>query len=278
MKRINNIPVWGILTVIAIIGGFLVWRNASKTKIVETFFIPMTPHNGMAFGPGNAFTFSMDKGGAFVIDGKSGLAWEQSGSYKDSAFIRSTHPLPKTYKITAIVGDIDFGLEKIEGLENDPTFPEGPQNENGCYLLSITDELPNAPHTNIWWHQHRQFVIDVDNNAWGHGMPDPIFMVYFDKHNQLLAYDGKQDMWQREWKKAVTYKKNTFYKVEVEKTPKEFILRIFSEEGRLLKQGRVELSKVWNEDKYHQEYFVIGDPHANYYQGSMKIKEISLQY
>jgi hypothetical protein len=270
--------VWIFLLVLILLaaGGFL-FSGHFQHKYVETFSSPLVPVSGAAFGPQNQFTFSMGAHGTFVIDGKSGLAWEKSDSYRDSAFIRSTHALPKTYKISAVVGDIDYGLEKIDGLDSDPDFPEGPQNENGCYLLTITDTRPDAPHTNIWWHQHRKLVIDVDNNVWGHGMPNPIFMVYFDKGNSLTAYDGNQNTWAKAWEKAVTYREKTFYKVEVEKTADEFILRIFSQEGRLLKEGRVGLDKVWHEDAYHEDYFAIGDPHANYYQGSMKIKQITLE-
>ena len=269
--------MWIFLLILAllVVDGFI-FKNFFKHKLVENFSTPILPRNGAAFGPQNQFTFSMDQNGTFIIDGKSGFAWEKSDSYRDSAFIRSTNPLPKTYKISAIVGDIDYGLDKIDGLKNDPNFSEGPLNENGCYLLTITDEAPNAPHTNIWWHQHRKLVIDVDNNIWGHGMPNPIFMVYFNKENALVAYDGNQNIWQKEWEKAVTYKEKTFYKVEVEKTSKEFILRIYSPDGHLLKEGRVNLDQIWHEDPYHEDYFAIGDPHSNYYQGSMKIKEISL--
>ncbi len=261
--------------VVAGVIGFLV-HNHFKYKIVAIFSSPMTARNGSTFGPGGQFIFSLDQNGTFIIDGKSGWALEKSDSYRDSAFIRSTNPLPKTYKISAVVGDIDYGLDKIEGLHNDPDFPEGPLNENGCYLLTITDELPNAPHINLWWHRHRKVFIDVDNNVWGHGMPDPIFMGYFDKDNSLVTYDGDQDTWQKEWMAAVHYKKNVFYKVEIQKTPKEYILRIYSENNKLLEEGKVDLSKTYHAD--HEEYFVIGDPHSNYYQGSMKIKEISLQY
>jgi hypothetical protein len=253
-------------------------KGLFKHRAVETFARPLAAANGRAFGLQGVFTFSMDQGGTFIIDGKSGFAWQRSDSYKDSAFIRSSQPLPKTYKISVVVGHIDYGLEKLDGLQNDPDFPEGPLNENGCYLLTITDTLPNAPHTNIWWHQHRKLVIDVDNNVWGHGMPNPVFMVYFDKSGRLMAYDGAQNTWQSEWNKAVTYQERAFYRVEVQKTLKEFILRIFMERGQLLKEGRVSLDKVWNEDPWHEDYFAIGDPHSNYYQGSMKIKEISLEY
>jgi len=263
---------------IVIIAGIAVFHfhHPFKHKIVGTFSSPMIIRNGSTFGPQGQFTFSLDQNGAFIIDGKSGVALQKADSYRDSAIIRSTKPLPKTYKISVVVGDIDYGLDKIEGLHNDPDFPEGPLNENGCYLLTITDTLPDLPHINLWWHHHRKVTIDVDNNIWGSGMPNPFFMVYFDKSNSLMAYDGDQNAWGSGWNAAIHYNANTFYRVEIEKTLKEYILRIFSENNQLLKEGKVDLGNVWNEN--HEEYFVVGKPHANYYQGSMKIKEISLQY
>ncbi len=251
--------------------------NFGKYKQVEEDFKkPFAVVNAETFGKYKQLTFELYRRGTFVIDGKSGYAWQKSDSYWDSAFIRSTQPLPKTYKISVVIGDIDYGLEKIEGLALDPDYPEGPQNENGCYLLAITDEVPVGHHTNIWWHQHRKAVIDVDNNVWGHGMPNPIFMVYFDTDDNLVAFDGEKDSWQNQWAKAVTYSPKSWYRIEVEKTKYSFILSIYNDKEELLKRGSVDLKNIWHENDNTQDYFVIGDPHENYYQGSMKIRSISM--
>jgi hypothetical protein len=257
------------------LSGLLHTQLSFQKQIVEDFRQPVEAVSGKSFGRSNQLTFELFRNGTFAIDG-SGEAKQKSESYRDSAFIRSTEALPKTYKITVVAGEIDYNLDKIEKLPKDPEYPEGPQNENGCYLLSITDEKPTGHHTNIWWHQHRKLVIDVDNNTWGHGMPNPVFMVYFDRANTLVSYDGIADEWQREWKKAVTYEPAKWYKIEVEKTKTQFILRIFDNKGKLLKQGRVDLKDIWHEDEFHSDYFVVGDPHENYYQGSMKIKSIAV--
>ena len=245
-------------------------------QVEEDFSKPMMAKAPESFGKYKQLTFELHRAGTFLIDGKSGYAWQKSESYLDSAFIRSTHELPKTYKISVTVGDIGYDLENIRGLANDPNYPEGPKNENGCYLLAITDEMPAGHHTNIWWHQHRKVVIDVDNNVWGHGMPHPIFMVYFDRDNQLVSFDGDNDQWQPEWKNAVTYESNQWYSVEVEKTHDEFILRVYDRNGRLLKSASADLKNIWHEDGSHPDYFVVGDPHENYYQGSVKIRSISM--
>jgi hypothetical protein len=242
---------------------------------IEKFDKPIQAQAGKQFGKNNQLTFEMFRNGTFDIDGRSGYAFERSESYRDSAFIRSTQKLPKTYKISIVLGEIDYNLEKIAKLPQDPEYPEGPQNENGCYFIAITDQKPEGHHTNIWWHQHRKLVIDVDNNVWGHGMPNPIFMVYFDRSNRLVAFDGQRDEWLNDWRKAVTYDPSSWYKIEVEKTKTHYILSIATQKGRILKKAKVKLAEVWNEDGFHDEYFVVGDPHENYYQGSMKIKSIA---
>jgi len=249
-----------------------------RRHIVEDFSEPIKAISGKSFGKDDQLTFELFRNGTFLIDGKSGYAWQKSDSYRDSAFIRSTKALPETYKISVIVGGIDYGLENILGLSQDPEYSEGPQNENGFYFLAITDTPPIRHHTNTWWHQHRKLVIDVDNNVWGHGMPNPIFMVYFNKDNKLVSYDGKNNEWGNDWMKGVTYESDKYYKIAIEKTKKQYILSVRSEDDKLLKTASVVLEKVWNADEYHKDYFVIGDPHENYYQGSMKIKEISIRY
>ena len=253
------------------------WMHPRR-QIIENFSKPIKAVSGKSFGKDDQLTFELYRNGTFLIDGKSGYAWQKSDSYRDSAIIRSTNALPETYKISVVVGDIDYGLKNISGLPQDPEYTEGPQNENGCYLIAITDTPPIGHHTNTWWHQHRKVVIDVDNNVWGHGMPNPIFMVYFDRNNKLVSFDGKNHQWQREWKKAETYESNQWYRVEVEKTKKQYIMSVLTEKGKLLKRTTVDFKNIWNVDEYHKDYFVIGDPHENYYQGSMKIKEVSMRY
>ncbi|HBO98096.1 MAG TPA: hypothetical protein DE315_05870 [Candidatus Omnitrophica bacterium] len=249
-----------------------------KRQVIENFSKPIKAVSGKSFGKDGQLTFELYRNGTFVIDGKSGYAWQKSASYRDSAIIRSTKALPKTYKISVVVGGIDYGLENISGLPQDPEYTEGPQNENGSYLIAITDTPPIDHHTNTWWHQHRKVAIDVDNNVWGHGMPNPVFMVYFDRENKLVSFDGEDNEWRKDWMKTMTYEPGKWYRVEIEKTKKQYILSVRTDAGQLLKSASVGLEKIWNADEYHKDYFAVGDPHENYYQGSMKIKEISMRY
>lgn len=251
------------------------WTH-KRRQVIEDFSKPVKAVSGKSFGKDNQLTFELYRNGTFGIDGKSGYALQKSDSYRDSALIRSAKTLPETYKISVVVGDIDYGLENISGLPQDPEYTEGPQNENGCYLIAITDTPPIGHHTNTWWHQHRKVVIDVDNNVWGHGMPNPVFMVYFDRDNKLMSYNGEQNKWQKDWVNGARYKLGAWYRVEIEKTRKEYILSVLSDTGELLERTIVGLEKVWHADGQHKDYFVTGDPHENYYQGSMKIKEITV--
>ncbi|MFH1857987.1 MAG: hypothetical protein ABH845_03700 [Candidatus Omnitrophota bacterium] len=249
-------------------------KAASSASFSETFLAPIQAAPGKQFGEGGWLTFELYRDGTFIVDG-SGVAWQKSDHYGDVAILRSTRPLPAAYQVSIAVGEIDYGLEKISGLGRDPEYAEGPVNENGCYLLAITDENPAGHHTNDWWHKHRKVVIDVDNNVWGSGMPNPVFMVYFDSANELVSLNPSGE-WEYAWKKAVTYERPKWYRAEVERTAEAFILRTYDEKGILLREGSVPLSRVWHTDPGYPDYFVVGDPHENYYQGSMKIKSITL--
>ncbi len=245
-------------------------------QMLETFSSPIEASSGKRFGPEGKFSFELYRGGTFIIDGKSKFAWQKSDNYGDVCLIRSTEELPKTYKITVIVGDINYGLENIAGLKEDTRYNEGPLGENGVYLIAITDELPIGHHTNDWWHQHRKVVMDVDNNKWGCGMSNPIFMIYFDKENKLVAHN-RNDQWEYKWDSAINYNPKFWYKIVLEKNKNSYKFLIYDASGKLLNGGIVPLSRVWHSETRYPDYFVIGDPHENYYQGSMKIKAIAIQ-
>ena len=249
---------------------------AASRTLTEEFTSPVAAKSGASFGTEGWLTFELYRGGTFVIDGASDVAVQQSPSYRDVALIRSTKALPKTYTVRATVGKIDYELEAVEGLAPDPNYDEGPRNENGCYLLAITDTLPSGHHTNDWWHQHRKVVIDIDNNVWGSGMPHPIFMVSFDTANALVAWNGAKEAWQHKWRKAVEYAWSAWYTVAIQRTPTHFILSVADEPGRVLQQAEVPLEEAWHADAAHPDYVVIGDPHENYYQGSMQIQSLGL--
>jgi hypothetical protein len=141
--------------------------------------------------------------------------------------------------------------------------------------LTVTNEPPVDHYTNLWWHLHRKLVIDVDNNIWGSGMPNPVFMVYFDQLNQLHSWDGTANTWVTSWTNGLTYEKDRFYKIELERTTTHYILSVSTEAGMLIESAMISIDEVWHGNPDHDdEYLVIGEPHENYYQGHSKIKSI----
>jgi len=232
--------------------------------------------NNFQFGSKGWLTSQMFGNGRFEWNQARKTLTQVSENYRDSAMIRSSKPLPKTYRLSVVVGEINYGLENLEGLSKDPDFSEGPLNENGCYLLTITDTPPVEPHTNIWWHHHRKVTVDVDNNVWGHGMPNPIFMAYFNADNRLRTYNAKTKQWGPEWESALHYDPVQYYRITIEKTEDQYKYTLALENGKVLHRIEVPIKEVWR--KNEADYFVLGEPHMNYYQGSLKIKKIHLSY
>jgi hypothetical protein len=253
-------------------------RDATEDQVTEQFDSEVTVVNSATFGAFNQLKFSLDGTGAgFVIPG-DGVCQQTSPSYTDSGIIRSTGRLPKTYVISAIVGEIQYGLEKLDGVDDDPAYSEGPNNENGLYFLTVTDTVPAVPNINLWWHDHRKVVLDVDNNIWGWGMPNPVFMVYWDLTNTLNSYQ-ENETWTTEWQNCYHYSTGSalYYRAQIERTPQHFIMSLFTEGGSLLISGAQLLSNVWhNDNSVYPEYMALGDPHENYYQGYAKFKSITV--
>jgi len=109
---------------------------AIAQEYIEKFESIILVDDGIAFGQNKFLTFETVSNGTFIINDRLGYAHQISESYRDSAIIRSTQPLTIPYKISVVVGEIDYGLANIEGLGRDPEYREGPKNENGCYLIS----------------------------------------------------------------------------------------------------------------------------------------------
>ena len=93
--------------------GMFAKKDGTYKQVTIKFDEPMTAAPGKSFGKYNQLTFELFREGAFLIDGKSGYAHQKSGSYRDSAIIRSTEPLPTTYKISVVVGEIYYPFVNI---------------------------------------------------------------------------------------------------------------------------------------------------------------------
>jgi len=142
----NNITICLLVIAIIFTGkfGFYLLKRYTDFSLnfsggTEDFSKPITAVDGKSFGKNGQFTFELFRNGTFIIDGKSGYAWQRSDSYRDSAIIRSTKALPETYKITVVAGEVDYGLNIIKGLPSDPEYKDkgGPKGFNGFYLIAL---------------------------------------------------------------------------------------------------------------------------------------------
>ena len=94
-------------------------------QAAEDFSKQFEVANGKSFGDHDQLTFELYRGGTFKINTDLGYIVQESNSYRDSAIIRSTKPLPTTYKISVTVGEIEYDLSNIAGLNKDPEYDEG---------------------------------------------------------------------------------------------------------------------------------------------------------
>ena len=228
-----------------------------------------------------------------------------SPKHTDGMVIRPTVPLPATYRVCLKVGYASFGDGKPAGLngylggETDGPWSDGDASlENGFYWLTILDAIPR-PHNNLWIHHHRKVVIDSDNNkeAWtniweGNGWvadgQHPIMMFGVDKTGDDEDSTGRPFL---SWShgglqpsgaiRAVdAYKDNTWYTACIERNPDAFVLTVsgdFKWGGQQTYVGTVPLHAVYQADPGIPDFFMFGDPHNNYYRGSVYYDDIKLE-
>ncbi len=238
--------------------------------VIENFTTPRTFTDGMQFGTCNALTLETEGSPTLAIVNNSYLQ-ATSNVKSDGFIIRSTNPLPATYKVTVDMGDIDFDL--INQADQ----------ENGVYLPTIS-VAPGFPNVNQWWHLYRKVHMDIDNNVWGSGGQHPIFFGYYnpdsvtasDPADGQLVYDSSTNSWvliNTKWASAFNYQKNTWYTFELEKTTTNYFFRIYDAISHtLLKEASIPIVNV----RSGPDYLAIGDPHINYYNGSVKIANLRI--
>ena len=185
---------------------------------------------------------------------------------------------------------------------------------NGFYWLSIFDRIPR-PHNNIWMHHHRKFVIDswdrdgfkrtvnviaLDGKSDTHTLFGKTFISYLDGKYQyvnnvpvdyylpnqwyLLEFSRNQGLYSfsitGKFKNAgyttisdsIDYKAHCVY--HYNQTPAELA------DACVDTRSRTFLDKTeiyWPQDSAYPDYFMLGDPHINYYEGSVLIDDISLE-
>jgi hypothetical protein len=224
----------------------------------------------------------------------------------DGLVIRPTKALPAKYRVCLKVGFASFGdgkpgagLNGYLGGETDEPWSNGDATvENGFYWLTILDATPR-PHNNIWIHHHRKVVIDSDNNkdAWtsiweGKGWvadgQHPIMMFGVDKdgwdngNNGLpfLSWSNGALQPSGEIRAVDAYKDNTWYSACIERNAEAFVLTVsgdFKWGGQQTYVGTIPIHLVYQTDAGIPDFFMFGDPHNNYYRGSVYYDDIKLE-
>lgn len=229
----------------------------------------------------------------------------RSPDHTDGTLLRTTNALGSHYQICARVGFIDFGTgdgaNGYDGQEKNGPWTQGDGsagNENGCYLSAIYRSVPK-PHNNVLAHHERLAFIDTDNNTEGWtsiwdaaskryfktgwhpimiGMAaaqtedsdenGPAFRSYaaggWNKPGQLFAVDA--------------YKEGIWYAICMKRSGNRFTMRLsgdFRYGGQTSYEAVMEdVRPVMEPEK--PQYWLLGDPHINYYEGSVLVDDITL--
>lgn len=185
---------------------------------------------------------------------------------------------------------------------------------NGFYWFALMDQLPK-PHNNIWSHHHRKFVIDSWNRENNHNTINVIaldgssethtafgkkFISYVNGNWKKIADTPLDNYLPNEWYKITFTRTSIFYEFSISGKFKNAGQAIYKDKIDLRKncvfhynQTPVELNTAcvdnrektflgkiftsWPINSSYPDYFVIGEPHINYYEGSILIDDIKLK-
>ena len=228
-----------------------------------------------------------------------------SPKHTDAVVIRPTNPLPPRYRVCLKVGFAAFGdgepggLNGYAGGETDEPWSNGDATlENGFYWLTILDATPR-PHNNVWIHHHRKVTIDSDNNkeawtniwegkSWIADGQHPVMMFGVDKNGNDEDSTGRPFL---SWshgalqppgaiRAADAYKDKTWYTACIERNETNFVLTTsgdFKWGGQQTYVATIPLSSVYATADGIPDFFMFGDPHNNYYRGSILYDDIKLE-
>jgi hypothetical protein len=230
-----------------------------------------------------------------------------SPKHTDGTVVRPTNALPKKYRVCLKVGFASFGdgkpgsasLNGYAGGETDEPWSNGDASlENGFYWLTILDATPR-PHNNLWIHHHRKVTIDSDNNKeawtniwegkkWVADGQHPIMMFGVDKDGNdddstgrpFLSWSNGSLQPSGAIRAVDAYKDNTWYSACIERNESAFVLSIsgnFKWGGEQTYVGTIPVGSVYQAGAGIPDFFMFGDPHTNYYRGSVYYDDIKLE-
>jgi hypothetical protein len=185
---------------------------------------------------------------------------------------------------------------------------------NGFYWFALMDQLPK-PHNNIWNHHHRKFVIDSWNREDHHNTINVIaldgasethpafgkkFISYVNRSWIKVADTPIDNYISNEWYTVTFTRTNAFYKFSISGR--------FKNAGQTTYKNQIDFRKScvfhynqtpeeldttcvdnreqnflgkefpsWPINSAYPDYFMIGEPHINYYEGSVLIDDIKLK-
>jgi hypothetical protein len=182
--------------------------------------------------------------------------------------------------------------------------PMDATHENGLYFLCITDYAP-APHNNVFIHHHRKVVMDTDNNRYDDGpwssVWDPLArraVADGSRYVSMIWLDGSS--WGSDWRgnEFVSYTPGGFqrgavfadkylpgeaYVFAIERGDDGYTLEA---SGRFYHGGvttyrasrsRLDRPSIWHFDQAaYPDYFLFGDPHINFYEGSAEFDDLKM--
>lgn len=226
-----------------------------------------------------------------------------SPEHTDGTLLR-TEALGNRYQICARVGYMNFGtgegLNGYTGGERSSPWVDGDATEeNGFYFGAIYRSKP-VPHNNILAHHQRILFMDSDNNTegwtsiWDPAREEfvksgvhPVMMVAVDGRGEetdeygppFLCYAAGE--WQEPAKiRAVdAYKENTWYTVCITRIDQRCSMKIT---GDFKFGGNRSYEATFNNGDllFHfndPHYWFLGDPHINYYEGSLLVDDVVLR-
>jgi hypothetical protein len=228
-----------------------------------------------------------------------------SPKHTDGIVVRPTNPLPAKYRVCLKVGYASFGDGKPGGLNgyrggesDEPWSDDDATQENGFYWLTILDATPR-PHNNIWIHHHRKVVIDSDNNtlswtniwegkSWVADGRHPVMMFGVaregrdedDTGRPFLSWSNGALQPSGEIRAVDAYKDNTWYSACIERNESAFVLTVsgdFKWGGQQTYVGTIPSDLAYQAGAGIPDFFMFGDPHNNYYQGSIYYDDIKLE-
>ncbi|HXE09707.1 MAG TPA: hypothetical protein VN612_17515 [Acidobacteriaceae bacterium] len=225
----------------------------------------------------------------------------------DGLVVHPTAQLPDRYRVCVRAGYASFGdgkpgaanLNGYAGGETAaPWGTDSSSSENGFYFLTILDATPR-PHNNIWIHHHRKVVIDADNNkgqwtniwegtSWVADGRHPVTMFGLDKDGwdsganglPFLAYSHGAIQPSGEIRSVDAYKDSTWYTACVERNPTDFVLSIsgdFKFGGQQTYTASIPIKLIYHAEPGIPDFFMFGDPHNNFYRGSIYYDDIKLE-